>query len=191
MRRANGGGNANERRPAARRVVAAATAIVGAGWLVGLATGAATASPRLGSPPARSPQAEAGTPRAEAGAADIVGAWEAQSYLLSSGEEHNLAGKIFFTASHWQVVFFVLDDEGAARRGSAEGGAYATEGERLTFMHRFNLSVGEALPGLPADDLRMVVHDTMTSEAARFAIDDDTLTLFFPSGNAMRFRRTS
>lgn len=37
----------------------------------------------------------------------------------------------------------------------------------------------------------MVVHETMTTEAARFAIDHDTLTLFFPSGNEMRFRRTS
>ena len=121
----------------------------------------------------------------------IVGAWEAQSYLLSTGEEHAIAGKIFFTATDWQVVFFVLDADGTARRGSAEGGAYLTEGENLTFMHRFNLSTGEALPGLPAGELRMVVHETMTTEAARFAIDHDTLTLFFPSGNEMRFRRTS
>ncbi len=125
------------------------------------------------------------------GQESIVGAWEAQSYMLSTGEDHALAGKIFFTSTDWQVVFFVLDTDANPRRGSAEGGTYATEGDSLTFMHRFNLSIGEALPGLPADDLRMVVHDTMTAEAAHFAVDHDTLTLFFPSGNEMRFRRTS
>jgi len=137
------------------------------------------------------PTRAAASPQAETAPGAIVGAWEAQSYLLSTGEAHAIAGKIFFTASDWQVVFFVLDADGAPRRGSAEGGAYETEGESLTFMHRFNLSIGEALPGLPADELRMVVHETMTMEAARFAIDHDTLTLFFPSGNEMRFRRTS
>lgn len=121
----------------------------------------------------------------------IVGAWEAQSYSLSTGEEHSLVGKIFFTATDWQVVFFVLDADGAVKRGSAEGGTYATEGDSLTFMHRFNLSAGDSVPGLPAADLRMTVNESMAAEAARFAIDRDTLTIFFPSGNEMRFRRTS
>lgn len=133
----------------------------------------------------------AASPRSGAVQESIAGAWEAQSYLLSTGEEHALAGKIFFTATDWQVVFFVLDADGSVKRGSAEGGTYATEGDSLTFMHRFNLSVGDSLPGLPADDLRMVVHESMTAEAAHFGVDHDTLTLFFPSGNEMRFQRSS
>jgi len=149
-------------------------ASLAAAWLVMCATTGAAAAPQVGAAPQ-----------------SIAGAWEARSYLLSTGEEHPLVGKIFFTATDWQVVFFVLDADGAPRRGSAEGGTYATEGARLTFMHRFNLSVGAALPGLPADDLRMVVHESMTAEAARFVIEHDALTLFFPSGNEMRFRRAS
>ena len=167
-------GTATEKRHAARHGVTTLAASLVVGALLTFAPLGAVGSPHAGAAPGA-----------------IVGAWEAQTYLLSTGEEHSLAGKIFFAASDWQVVFFVLDADGTPRRGSAEGGTYATEGESLTFMHRFNLSIGDALPGLPADDLRMVVHESMTTEAARFAIDHDTLTLFFPSGNEMRFQRTS
>lgn len=167
-------GDAANKQDVARMGVAAVVVSLLAGGLVALA-----------------PMGAAASPQTEMAPAAIMGAWEAQSYLLSTGEEHAIAGKIFFTATDWQVVFFVLDADGTPKRGSAEGGTYATEGESLTFMHRFNLSIGEALSGLPADDLRMVVHESMTTEAARFGIDHDTLTLFFPSGNEMRFRRTS
>ncbi len=155
-------------------IVRGIVAMLGVAWLVLLAAPHGAAAPLT--------QDEPG---------DIMGAWEAQTYLLSTGQEHALAGKIFFTDIDWQVVFFVFDSEGKLQRGSAEGGAYATAGERLTFRHRFNLSIGEALPGLPKDDLRMVVHETMTTEEARYGIDGDMLTLFFPSGNEMRFRRAS
>lgn len=174
MRTDRQNGDATKKQNVAWIGVATVVACLLVGWLVAPASAGAAASPQ-----------------AEMAPGAIMGAWEAQSYLLSTGEEHAIAGKIFFTATDWQVVFFVLDADGTPRRGSAEGGTYATKGESLTFMHRFNLSIGEALPGLPADDLRMVVHESMTTEAARFAIDRDTLTLFFPSGNEMRFSRTS
>ena len=121
----------------------------------------------------------------------IQGIWEAERYLLAGGEVHPVTGRIVFGQGEWQVVFFVLDSMGVARRGSAEGGAYTVRGDTVTFRHRFNFSFGEALPGLPESPLRMEV--TAATEAAReptrFEIQGERLTLFFPSGNSMDFRR--
>ncbi len=61
----------------------------------------------------------------------IQGAWEAQVYRLEDGTVHAVRGRIFFTTSEWLVLFFVMDGE-HPKRGSAEGGTYALEGERLT-----------------------------------------------------------
>lgn len=139
------------------------------------------------------PGAQGAGPASQADAASdsLVGAWAAQSYVLASGDEHHLTGRIFFTGTEWQVLFFVLDGDGVPQRGSGEGGRYATAGDRLTFMHRFNLSAGAALPGLAASPLRLAVHETATAEEARFSIADGILKIFFPSGNEMHFHRTS
>jgi hypothetical protein len=121
----------------------------------------------------------------------LRGSWTALTYTLASGQEHPLEGRIFFTATEWQVLFFVLDAEGAPRRGSGEGGAYTTDGDKLVFHHSFNLSAGEALEGLPASPLRMTVNRAPSPEPTRFSISGDRLTVFFPSGNEIRFRRAS
>jgi len=109
MRTDRATGTGTEKRYAARDGVATLAASLVMGTLLMFAPTGAVASPQAGAAPG-----------------DIVGAWEAQTYLLSTGEEHSLAGKIFFAASDWQVVFFVLDADGTPRRGSAEGRAAPT-----------------------------------------------------------------
>ena len=101
------------------------------------------------------------------------------------------------TCTSTQVLFFVVDEDGVARRGSAEGGSYTLEGDRLTFRHRYNLSAGEAMEGLPASELRMQLLGA-GGEAGGEAVEPCTievstrrLTIHFPSGNRMIFSRAT
>lgn len=123
----------------------------------------------------------------------IQGAWQPERYLLKDGSELAVTGQIFFTASDWTVLFFVLDEDGTPQRGSGEGGTYSLEGDSLTFTHHYHLSGGEATGNLEESALRMEIRDA--TEAARepctIRIEQDNLTIYFPSGNAMTFRRRS
>ncbi len=123
--------------------------------------------------------------------AELEGAWEADRYLMAAGGEHDISGRIFFSERDWQVLFFVLDERSEARRGSAEGGSYQLEDGLLTFTHLFNLSVGEEMLGLPAAELRMVARSAegAPQEPTQIDVEGDLLTLHFPSGNRMIFRR--
>jgi hypothetical protein len=121
-----------------------------------------------------------------------VGAWAPQVYVLADGTRHQVDGRIFFTDLDWTVLFFVTED-GAPRRGSAEGGTYVASGEDLVFTHRYHLSVGEAMEGLPESPLRMDLRPPGegAEEPSTFTIEGDRMTLFFPSGNRMEFARAS
>ena len=124
-------------------------------------------------------------------APDIRGAWAAESYQLADGPTHPVAGRIFFDERDWQVLFFVLDTDGTVHRGSGEGGGYVLRGDSLVLTHLFNLSVGDAMEGLPESDLRMTVRGEANApeEPTRVERAGELLTLFFPSGNWMTFRR--
>lgn len=126
-------------------------------------------------------------------AEDLRGAWAAQQYHMSEGGVHPVEGRIFFTERDWQVLFFVMDGEGEARRGSGEGGTYTVEDGRLVFTHLFNLSAGDEMTGLPASELRMVTRspEDAPTEPTRIDVVGDALTLHFPSGNRLTFRRSS
>jgi len=121
----------------------------------------------------------------------LEGAWKPTAYDLKSGESHSIDGSIFFQDGRWLVLFYVLDPDGNPVRGSAEGGAYSTLGDRLSLSHLSNLSSGEALPGLEASALRMVLRreGEGTPEECGYRIEGDRLTIDFPSGNAMQFIR--
>ena len=122
---------------------------------------------------------------------DLSGAWAAERYLMADGGEHEVQGRIFFTDREWQVLFFVVDEAGNVKRGSAEGGTYLLVGDGLVLTHLFNLSAGEEMLGLAAQELRMVSRrpaDAPT-EPTRIEVEGDQLTLFFPSRNRMTFRR--
>ena len=123
---------------------------------------------------------------------DVRGAWTARRYLLADGPEYNVRGQIFFAELDWQVLFFVLDETGTARRGSGEGGTYERTSDGVVFRHLFHLSVGDAMPGLAEAPLRLVARGAEDAplEPTRVEVEDDVLTLFFPSGNRMTFLRS-
>ena len=139
--------------------------------------------------------AAANTPaQSAAGPLDIRGSWQPETYRLKSGPVHELTGLITFTKKDWSVLFFIVTDEGP-RRGSGEGGAYTLDGDKLTFRHLYNLSGGHAVEGFEASDLSMKVRpkdaEDAPSEPCTITIEEDLLTIFFPSGNQMVFRRSS
>lgn len=127
---------------------------------------------------------------AEAQEPGLRGSWHADTYELAGGAVHDVRGQIHFTESDWLVLFFVMEGERAAR-GSAEGGRYTLDGDELTFEHLHNLSVGEALRGLPESPLRLETRGEGPLEPTRISIEGDRLTLLFPSGNRMTFARGS
>jgi len=125
------------------------------------------------------------------GAPDIEGAWAAERYFMADGGDHEVQGRIFFTDRDWQVLFFVIDEQGVTRRGSGEGGTYTLDGRQLVFTHLFNLSAGEEMLGLPAAELQMVARQPADAPVEPTSIDvaGDLLTFHFPSGNRLIFRR--
>jgi hypothetical protein len=129
--------------------------------------------------------------QATKGELEIRGAWEPETYVLEDGTRHVVRGRIVFTDSDWLVLFFILDD-GEPRRGSGEGGTYTLEGDRLSLTHLFNLSGGEAMASFPETPLRIEARQTDgILEVTRVEVEDERLTLYFPSGNSIQFRRTS
>ena len=133
-------------------------------------------------------------PLAAAEPPDLRGSWRPESYRLKSGPAHEVTGLITFTEKDWSVLFFIMTDEGP-RRGSGEGGTYTLEGDKLTFRHLYNLSGGHAVDGFEASDLSMKVRtpdaDDAPAEPCTIEIANDLLTIYFPSGNLMTFRRSS
>jgi hypothetical protein len=124
---------------------------------------------------------------------DIRGAWHADTYILKSGQHYPAKGLIVFTRSEWLVLFFVTPDGKTPRRGSAEGGSYTLTERALVFTHLYNLSSGQAIEGLPESPLRMEVHDAAgaPTEPSRVELSADRMTIHFPSGNSLIFRRGS
>ena len=123
----------------------------------------------------------------------IRGAWAAQTYVMKGGTEHRVEGRIFFTESDWQIVYFVVEEGGEVRRGSAEGGTYILAGNSLTFVHLHNLSIGGAMEGLEEAPLRMVYRkpEEAPEEQSTVGVEGDRLILDFPSGNRLIFSRSS
>jgi len=54
---------------------------------------------------------------------------------MQNSEELSVTGQIFFSDKNWQVLLFVLNENGDPVRASAEGGDYLLEQENLTFYH--------------------------------------------------------
>ena len=124
---------------------------------------------------------------------DVRGGWQAESYTLKTGEKYPVQGLIIFTATDWGVTFFVTPEGQALQRASAEGGTYTLDKTNLVLTHQYNFSAGSAVPGLPASSMRMTVSDDREPpvEPVSVAVDGTRLTIAFPSGNAMTFRRSS
>ena len=138
----------------------------------------------LASPPGHGQSAAAGP--------DLRGGWHAELYALMTGERHPVKGMIVFTASEWNLTVFVTPDGKAPQRAAAEGGTYTLDGTTLALRHLYRFSAGSALPGLPESPMRMEVDRTEAPlEPITVTVEVERLTLSFPSGNSMTFRRSS
>ncbi len=121
----------------------------------------------------------------------IQGAWHPEQYILPNGITHNVDGLIVFTESDWNVLFFVTDN-GEPRRASAEGGSYFLRGDRLILTHDYNFAYGDEVRGLAATPPSYrILGAAAATELCTVEMTDDSMTLFFPSGNSMTFRRSS
>ena len=131
----------------------------------------------------------------------IVGSWRPRAYRLAAGAELPVDGRIVFLARNddgsrgeWSVTFFVTGEDGAAVRGSAEGGAWSRENRSLLLTHQYHLSAGDAAGPLAAAPLAMAMRsaeeaDANHREPCEVTVEGGLLTLFFPSGNSMTFER--
>ena len=128
-----------------------------------------------------------------AGAADILGAWHPEQYVLEDGTELDVSGLIFFSKRDWTVLFFVEDGNGEPVRGSGEGGTYLLVGDTLTFTHFYHLSAGDEIGPIAASPLRMSVKEIQDAaeEPCRAEVGEEMMTIHFPSGNRMVFRKSS
>lgn len=128
-----------------------------------------------------------------AGAQDVRGAWRAETYVLKSGEVHDVEGLMIFSESEWAVVYFVKDDEGNPQRGAGEGGPYTLEGDELVLTRDYLVIASDEIGELPEIPLRFdvpAVKDPVV-EPCKVELADDRMTIEFPSGNRMGFRRSS
>jgi hypothetical protein len=121
----------------------------------------------------------------------LHGVWAPTTYVLADGPTHGVTGQIFFAEERWTVLFFVSGEDGLPVRASAEGGRYVVDGDALTFMHDFHFSAGDAIEGMPASALRMEIKASQDAarEPTKLTLDGEQLTIAFPSGNAMTFKR--
>lgn len=141
------------------------------------------------------------SPQSSAVPDPIVGSWRPREYRLAAGETLPVDGRIVFLArsddgsrGEWSVTFFVTGEDGAAVRGSAEGGEWSRDGRSLLLTHQFHLSAGAAAGPLPEAPLAMAFRSAAEAaqnhrEPCEVTVESGLLTLHFPSGNSMTFER--
>jgi hypothetical protein len=122
---------------------------------------------------------------------DIRGAWQADTYVLKNGSTHHVEGLMLFTEAEWAVVYFVKDDEGRPQRGAGEGGPYTLDGDRLVLTRDYLVIASNAIGSLPEIPLRFDVPGVKEPvvEECRLERSSNRITIEFPSGNRMGFRR--
>ena len=132
-------------------------------------------------------------PMAAAQANDVRGAWRADTYVLKSGEVHHIEGVMLFSENEWTVVYFVKDDDGRPQRGAGEGGPYTLDEDKLVLTRDYLVIAGNEIGELREIPLRFdipAVTDPVI-EPCLIEFGDDRITIEFPSGNRMGFRRSS
>ncbi len=124
---------------------------------------------------------------------DVRGAWKADTYVLKDGAVHHVEGLMIFSETDWAVVYFVKDDDGQPQRGAGEGGPYTLDGDRLVLTRDYLVIAGNEIGELREIPLRFdipAVTDPVI-EPCRIEFDENRITIEFPSGNRMGFRRSS
>ena len=124
---------------------------------------------------------------------DVRGAWKADHYVLKDGGVHHVEGLMIFSETDWTVVYFVKDDDGQPQRGAGEGGPYTLDEDKLVLTRDYLVIAGNEIGELREIPLRFdipAVTDPVI-EPCLIEFDDDRITIEFPSGNRMGFRRSS
>lgn len=121
---------------------------------------------------------------------DIRGVWYPDLYILKDGTKPIVKGLIFFGEKDWLVLFFVVNENQKPLLGSAEGGVYSLNENRLVLKHLYNLSGGKEVAGSPIKPSNMEIKDILNArvEPCTVEIKSDILTMDFPSGNRMTFK---
>jgi hypothetical protein len=112
----------------------------------------------------------------------LEGAWRTASYVVN-GRPTDLDGVLLLVDGRWSTLYFVPGTEGPW--ASAEAGSYEVEGSTLSFHHRLMFQGGGGRPLL-------VTQAASHVEACPITLNDETLTIRFPSGNTLvchRLRR--
>jgi hypothetical protein len=112
-------------------------------------------------------------------AVDIKGAWQTETYV-ANGTTHSVDGVLLLTADRWSTLYFVPFPDGVW--GSAEAGAYAYDGTRLTFHHRLIFQGGGRRP-------LEINQSASRVEVCHARLEGDRFTISFPSGNLLHLRR--
>ena len=97
------------------------------------------------------------------------------------------------TVSEVSKLEVVKADDGEPHRGVGAGGPYSLDGNELTLTRDYVVIGGEALGELEEIPLRFTIPGANASavEECRIERDGERLTIVFPSGNRMGFRRSS
>lgn len=124
---------------------------------------------------------------------NIQGAWKPETYFLKDGGQHRVEGLIFFTETDWTVLFFVLDEDDTPQKASGEGGTYTLNENKLVFTHTYHMSGGNSVGSLQASPLKMEINNAAkaSTESCTIELNQDNLTIYFPSGNSMTFKQSS
>jgi len=121
-------------------------------------------------------------------ASALKGTWRPELYVIKDSDELSVTGQIFFSDKNWQVLFFVLNENGDPVRASAEGGDYILEQDNLTFYHLYNYSGNDQnAPSM----LKVFNQETKQEESCTIKLVGENLTIYFPSGNSMIFIKIS
>ncbi len=128
-----------------------------------------------------------------AGASDLQGSWQAESYIMKGGQiTYPVRGLIIFSDKDFAELFLTFKD-GVVVRGSGEGGYYQASGGKLVLFHRFFVGPEfAAIPGLKAEEAAAKFKDPPQREEATYKIEGDRLTISFgPSGNKLTWIRSA
>jgi hypothetical protein len=109
----------------------------------------------------------------------VEGAWRTESYIVN-GQPTDVDGVLLLVDGRWSTLYFVTGPAGVW--GSAEAGSFELSGHLLSFHHRLMFQGGDARA------LNMTQAATHI-EVCPISIENDTMSIQFPSGNTLRCRR--
>jgi len=105
----------------------------------------------------------------------VEGAWQTTRYIVK-GQATDVNGMLLLVDGCWSTLYFVGGPEDPW--GSAEAGSYTIEPSTLSFHHRlmFQGGGGRSLH---------VTQEASHVEDCPITLEEDTMTIQFPSGNTL------